>query len=75
MPQLKVRKFGNSLGIILPKEVVQRLQTGEGERLFLMESSAGAYELTAYDPKFVEKMAKAEGIMKRYRNTLRALAK
>jgi putative addiction module antidote len=75
MPELKVRKFGNSLGIVLPKEVLQRLRTSEGERLFLIESSAGAYELTPYDPEFARKMAKVEDIAKRYRNTLRALAK
>jgi putative addiction module antidote len=75
MRELKVRKFGNSLGIVLPKEVLQRLRTGEGERLFLVESADGAYELTPYDPDFAEKMAKAEDIVDRYRNTLRALAK
>jgi putative addiction module antidote len=75
MLQLKVRKFGNSLGIVLPKEVIRRLRTGEGERLYLVESQSGAYELTPYDPEFAEKMAKAEDIVSRYRNTLRALAK
>ncbi len=75
MQELKVRKFGNSLGVVLPKEVIRRLGTGEGERLFLVESSEGAYELTPYDPEFAKKMAKAEAIMSRYRNTLRALAK
>jgi putative addiction module antidote len=75
MLELKVRKFGNSLGIVLPKEVIQRLRTREGERLFLVESSAGAYELTSYDPQFADKMAKVEDIASRYRNTLRALSK
>jgi putative addiction module antidote len=75
MPEIKVRKFGNSLGVVLPKEVIHRLGTGEGERLFLVESSPGAYELTPYDPDFAEKMAKADDIVSRYRNTLRALAK
>jgi len=75
MTELKVRKFGNSLGVVLPKEVIQRLRTAEGERLFLIEGPDGAYELTPYDPDFAKKMAKAEDIMSRYRNTLRALAK
>ncbi len=75
MPELKVRKFGNSLGVVLPKDVIQRLGTAEGKRLFLVESSAGAYELTPYDPEFADKMAKAEEIVGRYRNTLRALSK
>jgi len=75
MLQLKVRKFGNSLGVVLPKQAIQRLNSGDGERLFLTESPDGAYRLTAYDPVFEKKMTKAEDVMRRYRNTLRALSK
>jgi putative addiction module antidote len=75
MVELKVRKFGNSLGVVLPKEVIQRLQAGDGERLFLIEAADGDYRLTPYDPAFERKMEKAEEIMGRYRNTLHALAK
>ena len=75
MLELKVRKVGNSLGVVLPKEAVSRLHAGEGDRLFLIEGPNGAYQLTPYDPGFEEKMAKAEGIMGRYRNTLHALAR
>jgi len=75
MVELKVRKFGNSLGVVLPKEVINRLQTGDGEKVFLIESLDGDYRLTPYDPTFEKKMEKAEQIMGRYRNSLRALAK
>jgi len=75
MVELKVRKFGNSLGVVLPKEVITRLQTGDGEKLFLIEGAAGDYRLTPYDPLFEKKMEKAEDLMSRYRNALRALAK
>ncbi len=75
MLELKVRKFGNSLGVILPKEAINRLGTDDGRRLFLMEAPDGAYSLTPYDPEFKKKMAKAEDIMARYRNTLHTLAK
>ena len=75
MVELKVRKFGNSLGVVLPKEVIQRLQTGDGERLFLIEAAEGDYRLTPYDPAFDKRMAKADEIMARYRNTLHALSK
>jgi len=70
-----VRRFGNSLGVVLPKEVIQRLQTDDGERLFLIEAADGDYRLTPYDPQFEKKMTKADEIMRRYRNTLHALAK
>jgi len=73
--ELKVRKFGNSLGVVLPREVVNRLHTGDGQPLFLIEASDGAYRLTPYDPAFEKKMAKAEDIINRYRNTLHVLAK
>jgi putative addiction module antidote len=73
--ELKVRKIGNSLGVVLPKEAVGRLQAGEGDRLFLIEAPDGAYQLTPYDPAFEKKMRKAEDIIGRYRNTLHALAK
>ena len=75
MIELKVRKFGNSLGVVLPREVVDRLRTKDGEPLFLIEVPDGTYKLTPYDPTFAEKLAKAEKIIDRYRNTLHVLAK
>jgi putative addiction module antidote len=71
---LKVRKFGNSLGVVLPREVINRLQTGDGQSLSLIDGSDGSYRLTPYDPSFDAKMTKAEEIIGRYRNTLKALA-
>jgi putative addiction module antidote len=75
MLELKVRKIGNSLGVVLPKEAVSHLRAGEGARLFLIEAANGAYQLTPYDPAFEKKMEKAEDIIGRYRNTLHTLAK
>jgi putative addiction module antidote len=75
MVELKVRKFGNSLGVVLPKDVINRLQTADGQKLFLIEAAEGDYRLTPYDPEFEKQMEKIEDIMHRYRNTLRALAK
>jgi putative addiction module antidote len=75
MVEVKIRRFGNSLGVILPKEVLSRLNSGDGQKLFLVEEAGGDYRLTAYDPAFAKKLDKAEDIMSRYRNTLRELAK
>lgn len=75
MVQLKVRKFGNSLGVVLPKEVINRLHTRDGKPLFLLEAPEGGYLLTPYDPGFEKKMRKAEDILTRYRDTLHVLAK
>ena len=74
MLDLKVRKIGNSCGVVLPKEVLGRLRVKEGDRLFLIETADGAYRITPYDPEFERQMELAEEGMARYRNTLRALA-
>jgi putative addiction module antidote len=71
--ELKVRKFGNSLGVVLPKDVVARLNTRDGAPLYLVETPDSGYRLVPHDPDFEAKMAKAEDIIGRYRNTLRAL--
>jgi putative addiction module antidote len=75
MVELKVRKIGNSLGVVLPKEAVSHLRAAEGDRLFLIEAADGGYQLTPYDPAFEKKIEKAEDIISRYRNTLHTLAK
>jgi putative addiction module antidote len=75
MIELKVRRFGNLLGVVLPKEVVARLQIGDGKSLFLIESPDGTYRLTPCDPAFERRMAKAGDIIGRYRNALHKLAK
>ncbi|HTR87147.1 MAG TPA: AbrB/MazE/SpoVT family DNA-binding domain-containing protein [Reyranella sp.] len=75
MVELRIRKFGNSLGVVLPKEVLARLNVGGGQKLYLTEASEGGYRLVACDPALGEKTAKAGDIIRRYPNTLRALAK
>ena len=74
MVELKVRRFGNSLVVILPREVIGRLRTEDGQPLYLIETPDGGYRLTSYDPAFEQKMAKAEDLMARYRNALHVLA-
>ncbi|MGH6957035.1 MAG: AbrB/MazE/SpoVT family DNA-binding domain-containing protein [Caulobacteraceae bacterium] len=75
MVELKVRKIGNSLGVVLPREVIARLGGKEGTALYMTEAPGGGYRLTPYDPTFEEKMVKAEDIIGRYRNTLHVLSK
>lgn len=73
--ELKVRKIGNSLGILLPKEAAAELNAGEGTSLFLTKAPEGRFYLTEYDPEFAKQMEIARDGMRRYRNTLKALAK
>lgn len=72
--QLKVTKFGNSAGIILPKEFLARLRVQLGDSIFATESPDGV-RLTASNPDFAAKMALAETIMREDRDILRVLAK
>ena len=71
---LNVKKRGNSLSVLLPKEIAANLKVGDGDRLFLTETQSG-YEVTAYDPDFERKMTAARSVMDKYRNTLNELAK
>ena len=71
----KVRKIGNSLGIVLPKEALQTLRVEEGATLFLTEAPKSALTITPDSPGFDETMRVAEDGMNRYRNALRELAK
>ena len=73
--KLKVRKIGNSLGVILTKEAAEILQVEEGASLYMTETKDGALVKPAVDPDFERQMAIAKDLMKRYRNALRELAK
>lgn len=74
MLKVKVTSVGNSMGILLPKEALNKMKAAKGDILYLVENSDG-YILTPYQQDFDKQMKAAEGVMKRYRNTLRELAK
>lgn len=73
--ETKVRRIGNSLGIVLPKEALQALKVEEGSALYLTEAPEGALRVTPERPGFKDMMAIAERGMREYRNALRELAK
>jgi putative addiction module antidote len=72
--KLEVKKIGNSTGLILPKELVSRLNLKQGEWLYVTESPDGGVRLTPYDPSFEEAMGVVDDVMDEYKDTLRALA-
>jgi putative addiction module antidote len=74
MVKVKLTTIGNSVGVILPKEVLARMRARKGDTLYLIEGPNG-YTLTPYDDEFAEQMAAAQEVMRRYRNALRELAK
>jgi putative addiction module antidote len=73
--QLKLRKVGNSVGLVLPKEALARLNVEEGDALYLTDTTDGGFRVTANNPEFGAKMRVAESISRRYRHALKELAK
>ena len=71
----KLRKIGNSYGIILPKEALHVLQVKEGDTLYLTEAPESSLRITPGTKGCEEKSAMARDLMRRYRNALRELAK
>ena len=74
MFRLKLIKIGNSLGLILPKELLARLKLAKGDEIFITEAPEG-YRITPHNPAFEAQMKAARNIMKRRRAVLRELAK
>lgn len=74
MTTLKIRKIGNSLGIILPKDVIEHLYLQENDILQLIKEPEGIY-LTPYDSSFAEWAEAYRKTNKKYRNALKELSK
>lgn len=74
MQTLKLRKFGNSIGAIIGKDILTKMNAHEGDELYLIETAEG-YQLTPYNPELMTQMNAADDVMKQYRNALKALAK
>lgn len=73
--EVKARKIGNSVGLIVPKEALARMHVQAGDRVFLTEAQEGGFRITPHNPEFAQQMQTADSIVRRYRNTLRELAK
>jgi putative addiction module antidote len=74
MHTLKLVQIGNSVGVILPKDVLARLKLEKGESVFLTDTPDGV-AITPYDPKIDDQIAAGREFMREYRDTFRALAK
>jgi putative addiction module antidote len=74
MATLKLRAIGNSVGLVLPKELLARLNLAEGDSLHVVEAPDGL-RLVRHDPEFERQMETAREVMRRRRAVLRELAK
>jgi putative addiction module antidote len=70
---VKITTIGNSVGIVLPKEVLNRLHVEKGDSLYLLDTPEGI-QLTPYDPDFAAEMDAAKRVMRKHRDVLRKLA-
>jgi putative addiction module antidote len=73
--KIQIKRIGNSDGLILPKELMQRLDLKRGQQLHLIELAGGGFRLLPYDPDFAKTMAVADEVMDEYRDTLWTLVK
>lgn len=74
MHALKLTQIGNSVGLILPKEVLARLKLEKGDTVFLTETPDGV-AVTPYDPSLEEQIDAGRAFMREFRDTFHELAK
>jgi putative addiction module antidote len=72
---LQIKKIGNSVGLILPKELLARLKLKEGDKLHVVEQTERCMKLSPYDPKHAKAMEIARRSFRKYADTYKALAK
>lgn len=73
--KIEIKKIGNSDGLLLPREIMQRLDLKRGQQLHLVELAGGGFQALPYDPDFAKTLEIADEVMDEYRDTLAELAK
>jgi putative addiction module antidote len=73
MAVLRLVQIGNSLGVVLPKELLARLKLAKGDTIFVSDAPGGVL-LSPYDPEFERHATTLRAIARRRRNALRELA-
>ena len=74
MHHLKLTQIGNSVGLILPKDVLARLRVEKGDTVFVTETPDGC-AITPYDPSIETQLQAGREFMREFRDTFHALAK
>ena len=74
MTALKLTQIGNSVGVILPKDVLARLRLEKGDTVFVTDAANGVL-LTPFDPELAEQLEAGREFMREYRDTFHQLAK
>ena len=72
---IQIKKIGNSLGLILSKDMLSRLRLKEGDKLHIVEQTERGIKLSPYNPKHAKAMEIARRAFRNYADTFKALAK
>jgi putative addiction module antidote len=72
---IQIKKIGNSLGLILSKDILSRLKLKEGDKLHIVEQTERGLKLSPYNPKHAKAMEIARRSFSTYADTYKALAK
>lgn len=75
MLELKLRKVGNSVGFVLPKEALAHLKLEEGDTVTVTDAAEGSLRLSPHKAEVARQMEVVQDVMKRYRHALRELAR
>ena len=73
MTTAKIIAVGNSAGIILPKEILARMNVEKGDTVYIAETPTG-FQISPYDEEFSVKMEVADRVIRRYRDAFKRLA-
>lgn len=69
---LKVITVGNSVGVVLPRELLEKLRIGKGDLLQAIDVPGGV-TLTPYDADFARQLDVAERVAREDRDVLKHL--
>jgi len=72
---IQIKKIGNSLGLILSRDILSRLKLKEGDKLHIVEQTERGIKLSPYNPKHAKAMEIARRSLSTYADTYKALAK
>jgi putative addiction module antidote len=74
MHALKLTQIGNSVGVILPKDLLARMKLEKGDTVFITETPEGL-TVTPFNPEVAEQVEAGRAFMREYRDTFHELAK
>ncbi|MGH1353087.1 MAG: AbrB/MazE/SpoVT family DNA-binding domain-containing protein [Methyloligellaceae bacterium] len=75
MRGLKIRKIDNSLGVVIPNDILERMNVGEGSEVFFEETPDGALKITPYNTEMDLQMRALRIGAFKYNKALKALIK